>query len=495
MNNNFDKLTKSLAQTAACRAALKQCGAGLARLALAGLLILPATASQVQLGPLIELSRPNAVGTCDDGVTLPGPWTLDDASEPYVAVNPVNPKNIVAAWIQGCFQDIVAAASFDGGRTWQQALVPFTVCSGGPFLGTGDPWLSFARNGDLYLISVSGPSFDYRGITISKSSDGGLHWGPAVLVHPLGDDYALGDKPSITADPRDARVVYAVWDVYDSIDASGQIYFSRTIDGGRTWEPGRSIYVPGASTDALDDTIVVLPNGTLVCLFEELTTDPITGDVAIAIALLRSTDHGQTWSGRIPLAQEFLVNALDPENGQTVTTDNQSFAVDPRNGNLYAVWPDARFNNFQFSSIAFAMSADGGLTWSEPIPINQTPRRLPAGNRQAILPAIAVAADGTIGVSYYDFRFNDGRPGFLADCWLVQCQPSRRQPATDPTNWGDEVRLTPRSFDMEQAMAPLFDYFVGDYEGLTAIGDDFVTAFGQVDRDGVTSIFFRRVER
>ena len=97
MNNNFDKLTKSLAQTAACRAALKQCGAGLARLALAGLLILPAVASQVQLGPLIELSRPNAVGTCDDGVTLPGPWTLDDASEPYVAVNPVKPKNIVAA--------------------------------------------------------------------------------------------------------------------------------------------------------------------------------------------------------------------------------------------------------------------------------------------------------------------------------------------------------------------------------------------------------------
>jgi hypothetical protein len=57
------------------------------------------------------------------------------------------------------------------------------------------------------------------------------------------------------------------------------------------------------------------------------------------------------------------------------------------------------------------------------------------------------------------------------------------------------VRLTPRSFDVEKAWAPFFDYFIGDYEGLAAVGNDFVTAFGQVDRDNVTSIFFRRVGR
>ena len=239
--------------------------------------------------------------------------------------------------------------------------------------------------------------------------------------------------------------------------------------------------------------ILVLPNGTLVCPFQEFTLNPITGDQEINIALIRSTDQGLTWSGRIPVAREFLTPTIDPENGQTVVSDNQSFAVDPRNGNLYAVWQDARFNNFAYTSIAFSMSANGGLTWSEPIPINQTPRRLPAGNRQAFLPAIAVAADGTIGVTYYDFRFNDGRPGLLTDYWLVQYHPSRRAPATNPANWGDEVRLTPRSFDVEKAGAPFFDYFVGDYEGLTAIGADFVAVFGQVDRDDVTSIFFRRV--
>ncbi len=129
--NKFDELTKSLAQSVTRRGALKKFGAGFAGMALAGLLALPTGVSASTLGPLIELSRPNAVGTCDTG--FPGPpanWTLDDTFEPFLAVNPVNPKNIVVVWIQGLLQDIIAATTFDGGRTWQKVPVPFTTCSG-----------------------------------------------------------------------------------------------------------------------------------------------------------------------------------------------------------------------------------------------------------------------------------------------------------------------------------------------------------------------------
>src|SRR5438128_5482310 len=58
-------------------------------------------------GSLVELSRPNAVGTCDDGFGA-GAWPVDEAEEPSVAVNPVDPNNIVAAWLQGPFQDVVS---------------------------------------------------------------------------------------------------------------------------------------------------------------------------------------------------------------------------------------------------------------------------------------------------------------------------------------------------------------------------------------------------
>jgi len=52
-------------------------------------------------------------------------------------------------------------------------------------------------------------------------------------------------------------------------------------------------------------------------------------------------------------------------------------AVDPVNGNVYAVWMDARFDGGLFvvdhDGIAFTQSADGGRTWSAPIKVNETP--------------------------------------------------------------------------------------------------------------------------
>src|SRR5262249_17359608 len=153
------ELTKNLGRSVTRRAPLKQFGVGLIGPALAGLLALPAVARAATLGPLIELSRPNAVGTCDSGfVSLPGTWTLDDALDPVVVVNPTNPRNVVAAWVQGLFQNIVTAVSFNGGRTWQQVPIPLTTCSGGPFLSSGDHFLSFSPNGDLHAVALVGNS-------------------------------------------------------------------------------------------------------------------------------------------------------------------------------------------------------------------------------------------------------------------------------------------------------------------------------------------------
>src|SRR5215471_21797474 len=111
MNCDFDELTKSLALSVTRRVALKKFGVGLAGMALACWLVLPPAVSAATLGPLIELSQPNAVGTCDDGFRLPGTMTPDDAAEISLAVNPVNPNNFVAAWIQGPLQNALAAVS------------------------------------------------------------------------------------------------------------------------------------------------------------------------------------------------------------------------------------------------------------------------------------------------------------------------------------------------------------------------------------------------
>jgi hypothetical protein len=172
-------------------------------------------------------------------------------------------------------------------------------------------------------------------------------------------------------------------------------------------------------------------------------------------------------------------------------------AVGP-SGRLYAVWQDSRFsNNGVFSDpallideIAFSQSLDGGLTWSVPIKVNQTPTGIALADRQAFVPSVDVAADGTVGVTYYDFRNNTTAAGALTDHFIVHCHSA----CTSPGSWGNEVRLTTTSFDITKAPLTGSGFFLGDYVGLASSGNDFVAFFAQAgSATDPSSIFSRRV--
>ena len=91
-----------------------------------------------------------------------------------------------------------------------------------------------------------------------------------------------------------------------------------------------------------------------------------------------------------------------------------------------------------------------------------------------------------MGVSYYDFRNDvDGAPE-LADHFLVRC----RSGCADAANWGDEVRLTDKSFDYLQAPTA-GGLFLGDYVGLTATKRHLLAFFQQSFIDDRASGFFR----
>ncbi len=135
------------------------------------------------------------------------------------------------------------------------------------------------------------------------------------------------------------------------------------------------------STDGgLRHQIVVSPDGALVDLFNEYKTSNAGTRKNGVLSLIRSTDKGQTWSAPIRVVSLPTFDVTDPDTGALVVNNASvypnlpsDFAMDSKNGNLYAVWEDNRFSNGQYSAIAFAMSSDGGFNWSDPIQINKTP--------------------------------------------------------------------------------------------------------------------------
>jgi probable HAF family extracellular repeat protein len=477
--------------------------------------------SGLTLTPLVQVSD---LSPLDPAFPPPnGHAQINSEVEPQVAVDPSNPLHIVGVWQQDRFtgsgaRALVAGVSDDGGVTWASAAIPgFNGAVASPaYQRYSDPWVSIAPNGDVYVsalaISFSSGVPTTSAVLVTKSTDGGSAWAtPTTLINtpvPPGTDPVdlLNDKESVTADPTKPGYAYVVWDRLDlpsdianfntihSFAFRTDTLMARTTDGGATWEPYQAIFAPQANQQTIGHQIVVLPDGTLVDSCTLMTGSGKQPQQAgqNSLAVMRSTDHGATWSAPIlgPTIQQMEVT--DPDKGAAVRTGESTadFAVDPGNGNLYLVWSDAGFSGFKHNDIAFSMSTDGGLTWSTPIKINQASTALAEGNQQAFTPSVAVATNHEVAVTYYDFRNNTPAPGLPTDYWLVHADAN----FTDPASWTmDEKRLTDVSFDMEMAPLTAQGYFVGDYQGLAAAGNSFYALFSQAGTSATnrSNIWFR----
>jgi hypothetical protein len=429
--------------------------------------------------------------------------------EPRADVNPTDRSNIVGAyqqdrWSDGGARGLVTSVSKNGGSSWHRVTVPgITKCSGGAYDRASDPWLSFAPNGDLYEISLSFDVFDsLDAILVSKSTNGGDTWSSPTPI--VAEDTNGLDKQSITADPFDARFAYAAWDIFVSPpkhphhDRKGKhaddfiqpTYFSRTTDGGQTWEQPSVLYNPGVNRGTIGSIINVLPNGDLV---DGLLTFSARKNGSTEVSVIRSRDRGAKWKKPVVVAAVDTAYSnsgpTDPDNGQPIRGGElPDFTVDPASGALYAVWEDD-VPIAGVGSIFFSQSTDGGSTWSQPVKINQTPTTIPAGNQTAFTPTVKVAANGTVGVTYYDLRNNTAAPGLPTDAWLVRCSGA----CTNASSWRETHVAGP--FDEEQAPFAL-GYFLGDYEGMVTLGNTFAPFFVQaVSRaaGNPTDAFFTRV--
>jgi hypothetical protein len=409
-------------------------------------------------------------------------------------------------WNDGGARGLVASVSHDNGLTWRRVVVPgVSACAGGDYLRASDPWVSFGPNGDLYAISLSffGTSnLNHNAILVSKSTDGGDTWGAPTTV--TADDTNGLDKESITADPNDFSYVYAAWDrivtpggsthssdqgILHSRSFKSQTFFSRTTNGGQSWEKPKQIFVDASFSGSIGSIVRVLGDGhTLLDGLLTYGNAAWKGGQCGSISVLRSPDRGVTWSKKPTIIAPYSCTysgAHNPDSGALIRSGGLlDLAVD--GAKAYAVWEDALPTAPTRGQILFAQSTDGGVSWSSPIVISHT---LAFADVDAFIPTIAVNAGHAVGVSYYDFRNNVAGGIASTDHWLVTCSAS----CASAASWSADTRVTPASFDMSAA-PDAGGQFLGDYMGMTTNGATFEPFFIQSGTppvaDGPTDAFF-----
>ena len=189
------------------------------------------------------------------------------------------------------------------------------------------------------------------------------------------------------------------------------------------WEIASAIYDPGANRQTLNNQVVVLPDGTLINFFTQLNMPP-NAPATATLAIIRSPDKGVTWSAPIVISPVQSIGTIDPQTLAHVR-DGSGSGLDRRRTARRA---SPRYGRTRASAAARATASPFRARSTEDSP---GPRPF-AVNRvtsvAAFVPAVTVRADGTYGVSYYDFRNNtDDASTLLTDYWLAR--------STDGVTW------------------------------------------------------------
>lgn len=424
---------------------------------------------------LVSGSSPFAgctVGSGSDAVNY-----LNAEVEPYVAVNPVNPQQIIGVWQQDRAGDtgargMVAGFSSDGGKTWHETPIPFTACAPGglAYQWTSDPWVSIGPDGTAYATAIAFDKGTYiNAIAAAVSRDGGQTWvNIRAIITDDETNRRFNDKPTVIADPTKAGTAYAVWDRVEA-SYSNPAYFSKTTDGGLTWSTPQIIVPAGSNKQIIRNQLVVNRQTGALYDFFDLVVPPL-GIRGPQLGFVKSTDSGATWTEPQIIAVIQPGSVIAPNNGAGIRTGGfvPEPAIDPKTGQLYVVWEDSRFNNGGYAEIALSTSKDGGASWSAPIRVN-TPTGKPA-----FTPMVKVSGDGTVGVTYYDFRnLQAGNTTTLpTDYWFTTSRDGGG-------SFSGEIHIA-GSFDMLSA-PNAYGFFVGDYEGLGVAGTTFYPFFVQAN--------------
>ena len=292
------------------------------------------------------------------------------------AVSAVNERVVWASGVRATW-----ARTLDGGATWVTDSMKT------------DSWLEFrdvfAASADRAWLLAAGPGDSSR---IYHTEDGGRHW---KLQFGNRDSLAFYDA----FDFWDARRGIVVGDA-----VRGRMMILTTDDGGASWKPapaeGMPEAVPGEGAPAASGTCLVTRPGGRAWF----GTEAETGGRVYA-----SLDYGQTWR----VAETPIVRGKDSGVASVAMRDDaHGFAL----GGRMLLKSD--------TSVAVAMTADGGRTWTAAARPPFTGAVYGSAFLRAAEDVLLVAGPGGVALA----RLGKGSPAWSPlssdNCWAVDVKGS-----------------------------------------------------------------------
>ena len=354
---------------------------------------LPYPDKEVKTSPTRNI-KSTAIFTTQVNVYTNGENIIGDAAnEPSIAVDPLHPNRILIGWrqfdnVNSNFRQAGYAYSSDSGQTWTFPGV-FE-----PGVFRSDPVLDSDSLGNFYYNSLTLNEFTGQYLCkVFKSTNGGSAWNAGVDAHG-------GDKQWMTIDKSSGigkGNIYSFWTSYYS--SCYPEYFTRSIDGGESFED--CVMVNG---NPFWGTMAVGPNGELY----------IAGSAYNNGIVVAKSTSAQVPGSAINWDFSTIVNMNGYITGQfpinPVGILGQAYIdVDcsngPGRGNVYLLASMVPIFNNDSADVMFARSTDGGVTWSEPVRINDDP----GTERFQWFGTMSVAPDGRIDAAWLDTR--DAPPG------------------------------------------------------------------------------------
>jgi hypothetical protein len=363
---------------------------------------------------------------------------------------------VVAVFQQGRFiagggsVDPGYATSQDGGRRWITGNLPgLTVAVGGIFERATDPVVAIGPDGSVYAqtLGFDGNLVDgtsQSAVMVQRSDDGGLTFGAPVLVQDDVSTTLFNDKNWIAVDtfpasPHYGRV-YSAWVRREDPALNWREQLRYSDDRGETWGPLVTASSSALGAFTIGAQPLVQPNGDVTIVYNAFLPPPSR--------LLAQTSHdgGDHFGPPVTIATAEGLPVPGMRTGRDDLSTFPGAAVDPVDGELYVVWPDARFRSDGQNDIVMSVSTDGGARWGAPTAVSAG-RRSRLANR--FTPAVAAYAEH-VHVAYRSVRVRDGVPPTWA-CATSSPRTTGRRSGTSAGSGGAGTWISRPSASPERA--------------------------------------------